>query len=105
MIRGALEVANQVEVSGWLYSSQLDLRGTVVLAFSGGRCLGAGSIEVFREDLLAAQLGDGMHGFRFPIDGRGVDPGSIVVRLEGSDLTLLQPYSVVARVNDTVGGS
>ena len=95
MIRGALDVADETHVAGWLYSESSDLHGRVVLAFSAGRCIGAGTIEIYREDLLAAGLGHGKHGFRFPIDTTGVAPGSVVVRLEGSDLSLLHADSQV----------
>ena len=88
-------MADDTHVAGWLYSPSMDLHGKVVLAFSADRCIGVGTIEIFREDLLTAGLGHGKHGFRFPIDARGVVPGSVVVRLEGSDLSLLHGGSQV----------
>jgi len=95
LIRGSPDVADETHVTSWLYSPTVDLRGKVVLAFSADRCIGAGMIEIFREDLLAAGLGHGKHGFRFPIGTRNVMPGSVLVRLEGSDLSLLHGGSHV----------
>jgi hypothetical protein len=95
MIRGALEVADDKIVAGWLYSATIDLNGRLVQAFSAGRCIGTGKIELFRADLKAVGFGHGKYGFHFPIDTSGVEPGSTVVRLEGSDLSLLHGASKV----------
>ena len=55
VIRGAIEVAQDKLVSGWIYSSVVGLRDTLVLAFSGARCVGSGRVEIFRQDLFDAQ--------------------------------------------------
>jgi len=91
MIRGAIDSVKPTEVSGWLYCSTVALRDQVVLAFIGGRCIGSGKVEVFRKDLKDAGLGDGYCGFHFalhPVSGEQL--GAVTVRLQGSDLSLLQ---------------
>ena len=96
MIRGAIEVATPVLVSGWIYSKTGSLRDHLVLAFVDGRCVGTGKVEIFRKDLADAKLGDGYCGFHFPIMlQNGEDPGSVVLRLQDSDAALLQTRSRV----------
>ena len=91
MIRGAIEVANATLVQGWLYCSFRSLGDETVLAFIGSRCIGAGKIELLREDLRAAGLGDGLAGFSFKVAlPPATSAASIVVKLEGSDLLLMQ---------------
>ncbi len=95
MIRGAIEVAQEKLVSGWIYSSA-GLRGSLVLAFSGKRCVGSGKVEIFRQDLLDAKLGDGFCGFHFPVALQaGEHPASIVVRPADCDAALIQAASRV----------
>ncbi len=94
MIRGAIEVAQEKLVSGWIYSSEVALRGTLLLAFSGKRCVGSGRVEIFRQDLFDAQLGDGYCGFHFPVVLQtGEHPASIVVRPADCDAALIQAAS------------
>ncbi len=61
-------------------------------------CVGAGMVEVFRRDLLMANLGDGYAGFDFPIAlAEGQDIASVVIRLEQCDAAILQAGSKVVR--------
>ena len=100
MIRGAIDAASSSVVSGWLFSTDLNLTGKIVLAFVDERCVGAGRIEVFRGDLKAAGLGDGFSGFHFDVVlAAGDTPEAIVVRLDHSDLALIQRGAIV-RNND-----
>ncbi len=101
MIRGAIEIANPKVVAGWLYCNLRPLKGQNVLAFVGRRCVGSGKISVFRKDLLEAGLGDGVCGFHFHVAlDRSGDAGAIVVRLEASDLALLQSNALIALSED-----
>ena len=96
MIRGAIDLVTNDRVQGWLFSSEVSLRDRTVLAFVGRRCVGAGTLGVFRNDLKAAGLGDGYSGFAVRITLAGpAELSSIVIRLENSDLTLLQPETAV----------
>jgi hypothetical protein len=105
MIRGAIEIANRSIVSGWLYSSAVDLRGQLVLAFVGKRHVGTGKIELFRKDIKDAGLGSGYSGFYFPVALEpGEEPEAVVVRLDQSDLALMHRDSVVvAGVKQSAG--
>ena len=97
MIRGAIEIAGRSVVSGWMYSPEIDLRGQTVFAFIGDRHIGTGRIEIMRRDIKAAGLGDGTSGFYFLVNLQpSDDPGAIVVRLQDSDLSLLQTGASVA---------
>ena len=96
MIRGAIEIAQATRVAGWVYSGSEPLRGKTVLAFVGGRCVGAGEVDGFRKDLLDAKLGDGFCGFDFPVRlAEGETVGALIVRLQFSDAALLQQDSRV----------
>jgi hypothetical protein len=74
-----------------MYSDKVPLAGARVLAFVHDDCVGSGLVEVFRTDLLAAGIGDGVAGFSFPIylkpshDQRVLD-----VRLDGSNALIGQ---------------
>ena len=68
------------------------------MAFSGASCVGAGKVEVFRRDLLMANLGDGYAGFDFQIAlSEGQDMASVVIRLEHCDAAILQAGTSVVR--------
>jgi hypothetical protein len=96
MIRGAIELADQDRVSGWIYSASDSLRDKTIMAFVGNRCAGTGKVEEFRKDLLEAKLGDGYCGFHFPVRLLPEEnTASLVVRLLNSDAVLLQSSSHV----------
>ncbi len=97
MLRGAIDLISAERIGGWIYASFGNVRSQTVLAFVDGQCVGSGSVEGFREDLANAGLGDGYSGFDFPISLRNAgDQPRVVVKLEGSDLVLLQPSSRIA---------
>ncbi len=101
MIRGAIEVAQKTRVAGWIFCGADSLRDKTVLAFVGTRCVGSGKVERFRQDLLDAKLGDGYCGFDFSIrlqDGEMV--GAVIVRLQFSDMALIQGTSRVAGIDE-----
>lgn len=92
MIRGFIESVTAESVSGWMFAEFIGLRGHKVLAFLDRECIGVGRIERFRQDLADAGLGDGFLGFHFGIAPRVTpqDQPRVMVRLEGSDVVLLQ---------------
>jgi hypothetical protein len=105
MIRGAIEVAQKTRVAGWIFSASETLRDKTVLAFVAGRCVGSGKVDHFRQDLLDAKLGDGYCGFDFAVrlaDGEHV--GSLIVRLQFSDMALIQSTSRIAGDDDEATG-
>lgn len=97
MIRGAIDYTSSDRIGGWIYSPENQVRGKTVLAFVDNACVGAGSIDQFREDLAKAGLGDGFIGFNFGITpGKEEDLGKLIVKIEGSDFALLQSDSLIA---------
>lgn len=95
MIRGAIEVVTPECVQGWIYAQGVALRGKTVLAFVGDQCIGSASVDVFRQDLKDAGLGDGYLGFSVGTSVSEDRLPSVTVRLEGSDAVLLQNNSRV----------
>ena len=105
MIRGAIDLVHQHRIGGWMHSALGPVADRIVLAFVDGACVGSGRIELVREDLRKAGLGDGKLGFSFPISlADEADVGRILVKLEGSDLALLPPGARLARRDATRPG-
>jgi hypothetical protein len=106
MIRGAIDYTSSDRIGGWIYSPENQVRGKTVLAFVDNTCVGAGSIDQFREDLAKAGLGDGFIGFNFGITpAKEEDLGKLIVKIEGSDFALLQADSLVAGSGGGMGPS
>ena len=100
MLRGAIDMVQSDQIGGWIYPELGTVVDQTVLAFMDNNCVGSGRIGFVREDLKAAGLGDGRLGFNFPISvGGESDLSRIVVKLEGSDLALLQSRARVGRRN------
>jgi hypothetical protein len=96
MIRGAIEVAGPGSVVGWIYCAEISLTDQTVVAYIGDRSIGSGKIDIYRLDLHKVGLGDGMCGFNFRVRTiEGDNLGSIVVRLQKSDLFLTQPGRLI----------
>jgi hypothetical protein len=97
MLKGAIDSVHFQRVGGWVYSEQGSVRGATVLAFVDDRCVGAGTVDLFRPDLEKAGLGDGYLGFSFAISLPDVSEiGKLAVKLENSDAFLLPR---AARIN------
>jgi hypothetical protein len=78
-------------VAGWIYCSADVVHDKLILAFVGARCVGAGKVDRFRQDLLDAKLDNGFCGFDFPIDlAPGENLGAVVVKLQNADAALIQ---------------
>lgn len=98
MLRGAIDLVQSDRIGGWIYSDVGEVSDRTILAYVDGRCIGAGRVELLREDLKAAGLGHGRLGFSFGISIE--DPSDlprVVVKLDGSDLALLQASATVAK--------
>ncbi len=92
MLKGAIDHVAAGEVGGWIYSPSGSLRNQTVLAFVNDVCIGGGPVEMYREDLAEAGLGDGYVGFKFPVSlTKPADFPVVVVKLEGSDAVIVQP--------------
>lgn len=91
MIRGHIDFASRNLIEGWLYSEHSTLNGATVLAFVGDACVGAGTINLFRQDLADVGYGDGMCGFSFSVYlTHAQDQRDLEIRLDNSNLSLLQ---------------
>jgi len=91
MIRGAIEGVTRNSIYGWIWSGEVSLAGRTVLAFLDEQCIGSGKVEGRRRDLEEAGLGDGVAGFEFGLTYvNPADAPRVTVRLEGSDVALLQ---------------
>lgn len=98
MLRGAIDLVHADQIGGWLYSEVEHAGELKVLAYVDEKCVGAGTVDIMREDLKSAGLGDGFHGFSFPISLEDpADLPRVVIKLDGSDLALLQPCSIIAK--------
>lgn len=97
MIRGAIDELAVNKIGGWIYSPEVNLTGRTVLAFLDEACVGAGVIDVFRADLAAAGLGEGLCGFSFFVTvPTPADVRRLAIRLEGSDFMLAPPGARLA---------
>lgn len=95
-MRGAIEGVTRNRVFGWIWSPDVVLAGRTVLAFLDETCVGSGKVEVERADLRDAGLGDGLAGFNFELSyPNPADAPRVVVKLDGSDVVLLQPRARV----------
>lgn len=98
MLKGAIDHISPNEIGGWIYSATASLRNHTVLAFIDDACIGAGRVELYREDLADAGLGDGFLGFKFPVNLASIDEAPlVVVKLEGSDAVIIQPSARLVR--------
>ncbi len=98
MLRGAIDLVNEGQIGGWLYSDVGEVCERTVLAFVDGLCVGSGRVGLLRDDLKAAGLGDGRLGFSFPIAVNDVsDLARVIVKLEGSDFFMLQESATIAK--------
>ena len=102
MLRGAIELATPVRVSGWIYTAVTSMEGLLVQAFVDSECVGEGTLGLPRDDLAAAGLGDGRCGFSFPISlAKPADRVRLHVRLFESDFMLTQPNQLLMPAANT----
>lgn len=99
VIRGSIEIATTELIQGWIHVEQSVVRDRVVLAFCGEECVGSSTINLFRDDLASAGMGDGYLGFAISVALDEDRVASVVVRLDGSDAVLLQSGARVTNVN------
>src|SRR5271166_3794771 len=98
MLRGAIDLIRPDRIGGWIYSAFGEVSENKVLAYLDDTCVGSGEIDILRDDLKNAGLGNGMLGFSFAISlDDPADLPRVVIKLDGSDLALLQPRATVAR--------
>ena len=69
-IEGSFDRLEQGRVTGWVFSPDAPGSRLEVELLCGGRVVGRGLADRFREDLLSTGVGDGAHGFDLPLDPR-----------------------------------
>lgn len=104
MIRGAIDHLDDHRVRGWAHADDIPVRGRMMLAFIGDRCIGSGRVDRFRRDLADVGLGDGWCGYDFAITppSSSEELGRLFVKFECSDFILLhRDAEVIARPVET----
>lgn len=106
MLRGAIDFNDGWRIGGWIYSPDVPVAGRLLLAFVDDRCVGSGTVEVHRQDLADAGLGDGLCGFSFAITlPRIADRARVFVKLDWSDFALLQPHGRIVADGDATAAA
>jgi hypothetical protein len=92
-VRGHIDVNNGEVVAGWVIDDDAPTRPLTLELMNGGDVIATGVANVFREDLVAAGIGNGRHGFYFPQPA--VVPRSalrgLAVRIGGTPLYVGSP--------------
>lgn len=100
IFKGAIDSIHPQKIGGWIYCDVKNVRGTEVQAFVNSNCVGAGRVDIFRQDLSDAGLGDGYLGFSFPVSLRETaDCGRITVKISESDFLLLPAQAEIQAPN------
>ena len=87
---GFCEVANCEEIIGWVWDWKEDETKLTVEIIEGTQQIATARAEIFRPDLLAAEIGDGKHGFRLPMPAQLKDgkPHTVHFRVVGAKFEL-----------------
>ena len=87
---GHLDVVDCTQISGWAMDSAYPDWPISVDIYDGGQLLANVPADVFRQDLLNAGKGNGVHGFSIPLPNSLNDgnPHSIQAKFVGSDFSL-----------------
>lgn len=97
MFRGNIDFASRTRVEGWVYCERLSLVGARVHAFVDDECVGSGVVDLFRQDLVEAGVGDGLGGFNFSISlDEPHDPRTLHIRVEDGNAIIRQPGARLA---------
>ncbi len=73
IFQSAVDIADRRIVSGWAYNSADPEERVAVLISANGEVIGRVIADGHREDLMQAGIGDGVHAFYFPVEGRLAD--------------------------------
>lgn len=106
MFRGNIDFASRTRIEGWVHCSRWSLVGARVHAFIDEACVGSGVVDLFRQDLVTAGVGDGLGGFNFAIClQESQDPRSLHIRVEDGNAIIRQPGSrlVLSRADGSAG--
>jgi hypothetical protein len=100
MFRGNIDFVTRTHIEGWVYCTRLTLVGARVHAFVDDECVGSGVVDLFRQDLVEAGVGDGLGGFNFAITlSESHDPRELHIRVEDGNAIVRQPGSRVLPIH------
>lgn len=96
MIKGNIDFFSYTEVRGWIHSQNFSADNTEVSAYVKDLCVGQGTLDVYRQDLVEAGLGEGWSGFEFKIQiPFDVDIRDFIIRLPHCDFVLTPKEDLV----------
>jgi hypothetical protein len=96
MFRGNIDFVSRTRIEGWVYCTHWSLVGAQVHAFIDDECVGTGLVDLFRQDLVTAGVGDGRGGFNFAITLEDFhDPRELHIRVADGNAIVRQPGSRV----------
>ncbi|BBK36720.1 hypothetical protein STAQ_17980 [Allostella sp. ATCC 35155] len=92
-------------VRGWARDEAAPGSRTLVEIYLGDHSLGTTTADRYREDLIAAGMGDGRHGFAFPLppEARDAPAVAIGVYFAGTRIPLVRPDGTTAPLQDDAG--
>jgi autotransporter passenger strand-loop-strand repeat protein len=80
-LRGHVDAIGKREIVGWAFDQAAPEAPVCLDLYAGDILIGQTVANHYREDLAAAGIGDGRHGFRFtPPKGLAFAPGAVTVR-------------------------
>ena len=91
--RGYVDSCGGGEVRGWVWDRLRPQCGLRVEIYSAGVLIGSSKADLFREDLAANGIGDGRHGFTFPLPPGDFPEETIAAKVEQSEFWLIDSGS------------
>jgi phenylpropionate dioxygenase-like ring-hydroxylating dioxygenase large terminal subunit len=91
--RGHIDVVRDGHVLGWAQDGSQARRRLVVEIYAGGVLLGTVRANLFRQDLVAAGIGDGKSAFSFALPSPAPDRGTLAARVAGTHYWLVDEGS------------
>lgn len=88
--RGYLDSASGGRISGWVWDRLRPQKRLGVEIHSAGTLVGIARADIFREDLLRSNIGDGRYGFCFEIPGGKFPDETIAAKVVEDDFWLLE---------------
>lgn len=90
-LQGFIDAIERGIVYGWAWNPQRPGERVAVEILHGGTALGTATADLYRDDLVELEIGDGRHAFQFDTAGSlpdGVTGAEIEVRFAGSTVPL-----------------
>jgi hypothetical protein len=94
-VRGFVDQRGPNRVVGWAQLPDRPDAPLCVDILAAGRRIGSALANVYRQDLVAAGIGHGRHGFEFALSAE-IDPATVEVRCPIADATLRSSADAIA---------